>query len=202
MFQAPFRQVGGLELSGRTILAFLWVCVSIYLFCVNPNHELCECTSLRRVDTHRLLKIQKTSFDKTIPCDPPGERVAWDDAVERFLSLTTFCFLPLSRTRLRETWCSANILRRRLFLESVSRLIFVRWILKTCTCGRMYAVSTLPGLGGWPSSWPWTVWTYKSLRRVDTHTEYWKCRSHQVIQATRSTTHKSLTGTSHWSHLV
>ena len=32
-FQAPFRQVGGLELFGRTMLAFLLVCVSIYLLC-------------------------------------------------------------------------------------------------------------------------------------------------------------------------
>jgi len=32
-FQAPFRQAGCLELFGRTMLAFLGVCVSIYLMC-------------------------------------------------------------------------------------------------------------------------------------------------------------------------
>jgi hypothetical protein len=32
-FQASFRQVGGLELFGRTMLAFLCVCMSIYLMC-------------------------------------------------------------------------------------------------------------------------------------------------------------------------
>jgi hypothetical protein len=30
-FQAPFRQVGDLELFGRAIVAFLWVCVSASL---------------------------------------------------------------------------------------------------------------------------------------------------------------------------
>ena len=63
-------------------LFFASACRCICL--VNPDHELCKVASLRRVDTQRLLNIQKTSFDKRLPGDPQGERVAWKFAIERF----------------------------------------------------------------------------------------------------------------------
>jgi hypothetical protein len=40
-FQALFRQVWGLELFGRTTLAFIWAFVSTYLMCKSYINELC-----------------------------------------------------------------------------------------------------------------------------------------------------------------
>jgi hypothetical protein len=110
MYGSEFTRLCETWFSKNRWLFFASACRCICL--VNPDHELCKVASLRRVDTQRLLNIQKTSFDKRLPGDLPGERVAWKFAVERFLCCSTFCcFLPLCRSRLRETWRSAQIVR-------------------------------------------------------------------------------------------
>jgi hypothetical protein len=62
------------------------------IWCV--NHISMNCVYIYKPktsrDTQRLLKIQETSFDKGLPGDPLGERVAWKFAVGRFLCLTLF----------------------------------------------------------------------------------------------------------------
>jgi hypothetical protein len=120
---------------------------------------------VRRVHTHRLLTIQKTSFDNRLPGDPPGERVAWKFAVERLLLLFNFVFFRCIVRGCGKPGVQPNRSTKKFQapfrqvggLELAGRTTLTFWslcvvlytfcthihiyIYITCTCGGMYMVS-------------------------------------------------------------